>query len=356
MAGIQFTRGCPFNCEFCDVIELYGRIPRFKSINQILAELRNLYDLGYRGHIDFVDDNFISNRIKAKELLKAVRDWSVERNYPFYFSTEASLNIADDNELLELMKETDFRYVFLGIETPEEVTLIANQKKHNARKSVKDSVRKILSYGIVSNGGFIIGFDTDSASISDKMVDCVQESGICMAMVGLLSALPNTQLAHRLVNENRMLANRSFVGEGDIDQLTSGLNFLTIKPKVMILNEFIEIISMIYNERYYFERVIYNAKNIDADYKYKPGLLKILLSLRSFFRVCVKMSLNKKLRWHYWKMVRKVLFANPRGLETGINLAAMYLHFSKLKEYLINSTLESIRKEDELACSSVNPM
>jgi radical SAM superfamily enzyme YgiQ (UPF0313 family) len=192
MIGLQYIRGCPFNCEFCDVIELYGRIPRYKTNTQVIRELQSLYDLGYRGHIDVVDDNFIGNKQKVKALLREIKTWTKERHYPFYFTTEASVNLADDDELLQLMKEVDFRYVFLGIETPENETLALNKKTQNVNRPVEDAVRKILSYGIVSNGGYIIGFDSESPNIVDNMITSVQQSAICMAMIGLLYALPNT--------------------------------------------------------------------------------------------------------------------------------------------------------------------
>ena len=246
MIGLQFIRGCPFNCEFCDVIELYGRIPRFKSSEQVINELQSLYDLGYRGHIDMVDDNFIGNKKKAKELLRELKIWTQNHGYPFYFTTEASINLADDDELLQLMKEVDFRYVFLGIETPENDTLELNKKKQNVNKSIEDAVRKLLSFGIVSNGGYIIGFDSESRQIADNMIDSIQKSGICMAMIGLLYALPNTQLTRRLATEGRLFqqASRS-VGESDFDQMTSGLNFITLISRADILRNFIRVLNVI---------------------------------------------------------------------------------------------------------------
>ena len=149
MIGLQFIRGCPFSCEFCDIIELYGRIPRFKSNGQVMKELQSLFDLGYRGHIDLVDDNFISSKKKAKDLLRELKSWSQNHGYPFYFATEASINLVDDDELLQLMQDVDFRYVFLGIETPENDTLILSNKIQNVNKPIEEAVRKILSYGIV---------------------------------------------------------------------------------------------------------------------------------------------------------------------------------------------------------------
>jgi radical SAM superfamily enzyme YgiQ (UPF0313 family) len=292
MIGLQFIRGCPFSCEFCDIIELYGRIPRFKSNEQVFKELQSLYDLGYRGHIDIVDDNFIGNKKKAKELLRELKTWTKNHRYPFYFSTEASINLSDDDELLQLMKDVDFRYVFLGIETPENDTLILNKKTQNVNKPIEDAVRKLLSYGIVSNGGYIIGFDSESRQIAENMIDSIQKSGICMAMISLLYGLPNTQLTRRLASEGRLFqqASRS-IGESDIDQTTSGLNFITLISRTEILKNFIRVLNVIYEPTNYYKRVVYTGLNIRPNYKHTPNFRTWLIYMRSFLRVCKKAGL-----------------------------------------------------------------
>src|SRR4030043_1169039 len=273
MIGLQFVRGCPFNCEFCDIIELYGRIPRFKANEQMIKELQSLYDLGYRGHIDIVDDNFIGTKKKAKDILSELKTWSQNHGYPFYFATEASIDLTDDDELLQLMKDVDFRYVFLGIETPENDTLKLNKKIQNVNKPIEDAVRKLLSYGIVSNGGYIIGFDSESRQIADNMIDSIQKSGICMEMISLLYALPNTQLTRRLASEGRLFqqASRS-IDESDIDQTTSGLNFVTLISRIEILKNFIRVINAIYEPSNYYRRVVFTGLKISPHYKYIPNL------------------------------------------------------------------------------------
>jgi radical SAM superfamily enzyme YgiQ (UPF0313 family) len=337
MIGIQFIRGCPFGCEFCDIIELFGRTPRFKSIEQILKELQSLYDLGYRGHIDFVDDNFIGNKKKVKELLYALKDWSIKHKYPFYFTTEASVNLADDDELLQLMKDADFRYVFLGIETPENETLALNHKNQNINKSITDAVHKIMSYGIVCNGGFILGFDSDSPHISENMISCIQESGVCMAMVGLLYALPNTQLTKRLRAENRLLQNTSgSFDDNDIDQSTSGLNFITLKPRREIMMDFVKVLNYIYEPKNYYKRVIYNGTLLKPNYKHVPSLKAWLKYLNAFRKVCFYAGFNKNTGYLYWKMFFTILFRNPKAIEPTVNLAAMYIHFKRQKDYVVS--------------------
>ena len=343
MIGLQFIRGCPFNCEVCDVIELYGRIPRFKTNEQVIKELQSLYDLGYRGHIDMVDDNFIGNKKKVKDLLREIIAWTKERKYPFYFTTEASVNLADDEELLQLMKDADFRYVFLGIETPDSETLALNNKNQNVNKSIEDAVRKIMEYGMVSNGGYILGFDSDRPQIADQMIDSIQETGICMAMIGLLYALPNTQLTRRLITEKRLFhAHSKSVSSGDIDQMTSGLNFLTLTPRVEILNNYIRIIEAIFNPSNYYKRVIYTGLHVKTDYKHKPDFKTWLVYMRSFLRVCRKAGFSKATGLYYWKMFFTIIFRNPKGIEPAVNLAAMFIHFQKQKEYIVSVTRQMI--------------
>jgi radical SAM superfamily enzyme YgiQ (UPF0313 family) len=353
MIGLQFIRGCPFNCEFCDVIELYGRIPRFKTNEQLIKELQALYDLGYRGHIDMVDDNFIGNKKKVKDLLREIIAWTKERKYPFYFTTEASVNLADDDELLQLMKDADFRYVFLGIETPDNDTLALNKKNQNVDKSIEDAVKKILSYGMVSNGGYILGFDSDRPQIADQMINSIQDSGICMAMIGLLYALPNTQLTRRLETEGRLFhyASKS-VTDGDIDQMTSGLNFLTVTSRVGILKNYVRIIEAIFKPSNYYQRVIYTSLLAKTDYKHKPDLKTWMIYMRSFLRVCKKAGFSKATGIFYWKMFFTVIFRNPKGIEPAVNLAAMFIHFQKQKDYIVsvtNQMISNIEKTGEEA-------
>ena len=202
--GVQYSRGCPFTCEFCDIIELYGRVPRTKTNDQILAELQALYDHGYRGHIDFVDDNFIGNKKNLRTLLPRLDTWLEEHDYPFEFSTEASINIADDDELLQSMKDANFFAIFVGIESPDPETLVQMKKKQNTRRNIAECVHKIYSYGMFVTAGFIVGFDTEKASMGQAMIDFIEESSIPVCMIGLLYALPGTQLTRRLAKEGRL--------------------------------------------------------------------------------------------------------------------------------------------------------
>jgi radical SAM superfamily enzyme YgiQ (UPF0313 family) len=181
--GVQFSRGCPFNCEFCDIIELYGRVPRAKTNEQMLTEIDTLYRLGHRGHVDFVDDNLIGNKKALKRFLPALIAWQKEHSYPFWFSTEASINLADDAELLRMMRAANFFLIFVGIESPDTSTLISMQKKQNTRRSLADSIHRIYQAGMVVIAGFIVGFDNETASVAEGMTDCIEATSIPVCTV-----------------------------------------------------------------------------------------------------------------------------------------------------------------------------
>lgn len=338
--GIQYSRGCPYNCEFCDIIELYGRKSRTKTTEQIIEELQTLFDLGHRGHIDFVDDNFIGNKKNVRKILPAIRDWSEANNHPFYFSTESSINLADDDNLLQMMKDVDFRFVFIGIETPEDKVLKLTDKKINVNKPIEKAISKIYSYGIVVNAGFIIGFDNESDDIAEKMIRCIQDSGICMAMLGKLYALPNTQLTRRLKKEGRLFEDGSILRDTntEIDQMTSGLNFITTRPRIDILKDYVNVIKYIYDPKHYYERVIHVGLKLKPVNKYRPGIVSIFKKAKSFLKLCGKVGFNKMSGWLYLKMIFTVIFKNPRAIEATINLAAMFIHFYKQSKFIIDLT------------------
>jgi radical SAM superfamily enzyme YgiQ (UPF0313 family) len=203
--SVQYSRGCPFQCEFCDIIEIYGRVPRTKSNEQMIAELDALLRVGWRGMVFLVDDNFIGNKRNVKHLLPHLADWSERHGRPFSFVTEASVNLAEDDELLGGMRKAGFRRVFLGIETPVENSLIEAKKNQNTRGDLLDSVKKIQGYGMEVMAGFIVGFDNDPDDIFERQIRFIRESAIPLAMVGLLTALPDTQLWRRLKKEGRLL-------------------------------------------------------------------------------------------------------------------------------------------------------
>ena len=208
--SIQYSRGCPFDCEFCDITVLNGRIPRTKTKEQVLAELETLYKRGWRDNVFVVDDNFIGNKRKLKsEIIPAITRWMLERNFPFSLFTEVSINLADDEVLMDMMAKANFNTVFIGIESPNEDSLLECGKSHNRNRDLIDSVHKIQNHGFQVHGGFILGFDSDPQSIFDIQIDFIQRSGIVTAMVGLLNAPVSTKLYKRLEKENRLIENFS---------------------------------------------------------------------------------------------------------------------------------------------------
>ena len=335
--GVQFSRGCPHNCEFCDIIELFGRKPRTKTPEQVIRELQRLYDMGYRGHVDFVDDNLIGHKKDVKQVLIAVKEWSIKRNHPFFFSTEASIDLGKEAELLQLMRDLDFRYVFIGVETPDQEALKQSRKWQNVNVSMADAIKQFYEYGMIVNGGFIIGFDRETETSSKHMVNFIQDTGICMAMVGMLVALPNTQLTKRLKEEGRLFDDGIHLADttNEIDQTTSGLNFRTLRPRLDILADYIDIVTHLYEPENYYKRVLYTACHLKPAAKYKPGLKKVLINIRSFLRLCRLIGLKRETGLFFWAMIFNVLMKNPRALEAAVNLSAMHIHFYKQSRFLV---------------------
>lgn len=336
--GVQFSRGCPFTCEFCDIIELYGRKPRTKTTPQILAELDRLLELGYRGHVDFVDDNLIGNKKAVKLFLPELKAWQERNHYPFRFSTEASLNLSDDPELLRMMREANFFVVFIGIESPDEETLISTQKKQNTRRSIADSVQRIYGAGMFVTAGFIVGFDTEKGSIARAMIDCVADTAIPAAMVGLLTALPNTQLQRRLEREGRLFEKFSKGSTETGDQCTAGLNYVTSRPRRDILADYRQVLATVYDPPVFFKRVRHVGLSLDRPTfaTSKPSWRSVLRDLRTFTRTCTRMTLRRpELARHFWSAFVEIARNNPRALDYAIMNMVLYLHLYPFSRYVI---------------------
>ncbi len=335
--GVQFSRGCPFNCEFCDIIELYGRTPRTKMPAQMLRELECLDRLGYRGHVDFVDDNFIANKKAVAEFLTELVPWSRRRGFPFYFSTEATINLAEDAKLLGLMEAVDFRYVFVGIETPDRELLIRTQKKQNLRHPVVDSVRRLNEHGMVVTAGFILGFDGESRDAAEATVACVEAAGISMAMVGLLTALPNTQLTRRLAREGRLPEGYSLQRPGDVDQASSGLNFTPSRPRAEILADYASMLRRLYSPPSYFARVLTLARRLRRTPKQLGATRGRGTELAALCRVTWRLGFGRGTAGHFWRAVLTVLRTRPANFEAAMQLIALFLHFRKHTAYVLEA-------------------
>lgn len=336
--GIQVSRGCPFTCEFCNVIELNGRAPRLKSSEQVLAELDRLYSMGYRGHVDLVDDNFIGNPRAVKPILRDLARFVRERGYPFEFSTELSLNAAGDDELLALLKEANFFTCFVGVETPEPEALRSSRKGQNVGKDVAASLQKLYGAGLFVNAGFIVGFDAERGPVADALVRCIEEAAIPVCMVGLLYALPNTALWRRLEREGRLHAGSDRPGSDlDADQCTSGLNFEARRPRREVLRDYRDVLERIYAPSAYFGRARRMVRALDVRghrVRLPPRLL--LRDLRGFARITARMARDPECRWHYLRTLADAAVHNPGALKVAASMAALYLHFKPFSRYVID--------------------
>ena len=354
--GVQLARGCPFSCEFCDIIELFGRVPRLKRVEQMLGELQRLYDLGYRGHIDFVDDNFIGNKRDVKKFLIALREWLAEHRWPFEFSTEASVNMVDDDDLLQLMQDVGFSAVFVGIESPDEETLKATRKMQNTRRSLSQSVQKIYSYGMFVNTGYIVGFDTERGSVAQGILDLISACATPVNMVGLLFALPNTQLQRRLASEGRLREDFEIVPGGAGDQCTAGLNFVTKRPAADVLRDYRRIIEESYAPEAYFSRVLEVGTKLDCSRKkLRLPPRQRVKDLGAFFRLLYRMGVRARYRGLFWRTLAKLAWRNPRGLRYSVVLMALYLHFHQFRTHLVARVDEEIRATEKAATAHPEP-
>jgi len=333
--SVQYSRGCPFNCEFCDIIEIYGRIPRTKSNQQILAELDALLRVGWRGEVFIVDDNFIGNKKNVRALMPELAEWSARNKYPFAFTTEASVNLADDDELLEQMRTAGFRQVFIGIETPVVESLKEAQKGQNTRRDLIDSVRKVQSYGMEVLGGFIVGFDNDPDDIFERQINFIRESAIPVAMVGLLAAIPDTQLWRRLEREGRLKPRGAEEHSGSNTDCV--LNFLPKMDANRLIEGYKSIIRNIYSPREYYERSLDSLGRVTRDGapQIGEGGLK-REDITAFARIIFALGVRDKSRAEFWRFMRRVVSEHRDKIDDGLMFAALGYHFRKLTEIYCN--------------------
>lgn len=323
--NVQYSRGCPFQCEFCDIIEIYGRVPRTKSNEQMLAELDALKAAGWRGLVFIVDDNFIGNKKNVRLFMPDLVEWSRSNGFPFSFITEASVNLAEDDNLLQMMENAGFRRVFLGIETPVEESLKEAQKGQNTRRDLLESVRKIQSYGMEVMAGFIVGFDSDPDDIFDRQIKFIRESGIPLAMVGLLNALPDTQLWRRLEKEGRLLD----VSTGNNTDCT--LNFVPRMNPARLVEGYKSILRNIYSPREYYRRALDCLSRFHQD-RIEPRQGSLIEDLRALGKIILTLGVRDSERKQFWEYVYRILRFHPRDVAHGLTLAAMGYHFRQITE------------------------
>jgi radical SAM superfamily enzyme YgiQ (UPF0313 family) len=321
--NIQYSRGCPFHCEFCNVTTLFGHIPRTKTKEQIIKELNAIYQRGWRGAIFFVDDNFIGNRKKLKEdILPALIQWMEETNYPFSFLTEVSINLSDDEELMSLMVKAGFGSVFVGIETVSEESLTECNKLQNKNRDLVECVKKMHHFGLQVQGGFIVGFDNDNPTIFKRMITFIQESGVVTAMVGLLNAPKGTQLYDRLEREGRISS--SFTG----DNTNYSINFTPKMNEAVLMDGYKSIINTIYSPKYYYQRIANFLR------EYKPSKLIAphfsIHEISAFFKANFLLGIVGEERKYYWRLLGWSLFKRPGTFAKAITLSIYGYHFRKI--------------------------
>jgi len=322
---LQFSRGCPFNCEFCDIIVMNGRVPRLKTISQMLRELDSLVDAGWTEPIFMVDDNFIGNRAKVKAFLAELIAWEQRRGIRLQFTTEASLNLADDAELLDLMVRAGFKKVFVGIETPQEESLVECAKTQNAKRDMLTAVQTIQRAGLEVMGGFIVGFDSDRPNIFERQIKFIQEAGVVTAMVGLLQALPGTRLFSRLKQEGRILH------EASGNNVQVSLNFIPKLDRDMLIEGYRSLVKHLYAPGTYYRRILTFLR------QYRPRGQALHLSwcdVRAFFRSLWVMGIWSRGRREYWKFFTKALLFHRRAFPEAMTLAILGHHFRRVASTL----------------------
>jgi radical SAM superfamily enzyme YgiQ (UPF0313 family) len=342
--SLQFSRGCPYSCEFCDIIELFGRKPRTKTAAQFLNELSIVYEEGWRGSLFVVDDNFIGNRKEVKALLPRVALWQQERDYPFSFFTESTLNLADDDHLMDGMVSAGFNMVFLGIETPDLCTLEATGKRQNLKSDMLSSVRKIQAKGMEVSGGFILGFDTDPEDIFDRQIGFIQDAAIPVAMVGLLTAVPNTQLYRRLEAEGRLTHESAGNNTHDLR-----LNFVPKMDLGKLLAGYKRVLSEIYRPDRYFDRCLKLLRSLKT---HRTSHRRVKTAeLRAFVLSLLRQTFSSY-SWAYWKFLVRGFLAKPWMLAETVTMAVKGHHFFKMTRHVLEvdgfvRTLEGVARSFE---------
>lgn len=318
--SVQYSRGCPFNCEFCDIIIMNGRVPRTKKNSQVLRELDMIYARGWRGPVFIVDDNFIGKKEHVKKLLHEIIEWMRIHKNPFNFFTEASINLADDEELLTLMSKAGFQRVFVGIETPVDESLEECRKFQNKGRDLVSQVKKIQSYGLEVLGGFIVGFDSDPPSVFDKQLKFIQNSGVVVAMVGILTALPGTRLYNRLKEENRLLKGSSG------NNVDGSINFIPRMDSRVLIEGYKKLLSSIYSPREYYERVMTFLKGYRIRMSPKVQWIDIQALIKSFWYLGITGNSQK----YYWKLLAWSLVCRPRLFPVAVSMAIYGYHFQRI--------------------------
>ena len=323
--SVQFSRGCPFDCEFCDIIVMNGRVPRTKTPEQLVGELEALRSRGWKEMVFIVDDNFIGNKKRSKELLRAIIAWREKSKAQMGFFTEASVNLADDAELIELMVRAGFKKVFLGIETPSLASLKECRKLQNTRHDLLDSIATLQRAGMEVMGGFIVGFDNDEEDIFHRQFEFIQRSGVVEAMVGLLTALPETRLYHRLMSEGRLEADSTG------NNTDAVMNFKPKLPREFLQDGYRELMKRLYEPKVYYARIRTFLRHHEPS---GPRLRTSLTDIKAFLRSIWALGVRHRGRRGYWRLFLGTLFRRPRQFSNAIELAIVGHHFRRVASSL----------------------
>ncbi|MEG4317776.1 MULTISPECIES: DUF4070 domain-containing protein [unclassified Microcoleus] len=336
---VQFSRGCPFQCEFCDIINLYGRKPRTKTPEQMLGELEVLYQMGWHRYVFIVDDNFIGNKRNAKVFLQSLIPWMEERNYPFILITEASLNLAEDDEMVELMVRAGMTVVFMGIETPDTTSLIGIHKNQNTRHPLVESCQKVTQAGLQIMSGFIIGFDGERPGAGQRIQEFIEATGIPQGQFSLLHALQNTQMWTRLQQEGRLVDGLGTFHQGAI------MNFVPTRPVEEIVSEYIDAFWNIYEPRAYLKRTYRHFMMMNGwRGRWMPKITSN--ELRLFLAVCWRQGIVRSTRFRFWWQMIAIALIKPRLFYDYMTVLGLGEHFFNYRHEVKAQLLQQLETID----------
>ncbi len=326
--SVQYSRGCPHKCEFCDIRVMFGQTPRVKDNGQFIRELELLHDAGYKGSVFIVDDNFIGNKTRVKSLLPLLTDWLAQRKYPFKLMTEASVNLASDQDLMASMSDANFYKVFLGLETPSLEALTECNKGQNVKLDLVEAVQKIQSHGMMVMSGHIVGFDSDDESIFTRQIEFIQKTGVAIAMVGLLSVLPKTDLEKRLKNAKRLLSKTT--GEN-----SNTLTFIPKMDKDVLMSGYYHLLKTIYAPKEYYKRIDVFLQHYKPTVRRKFGIVGLLGDLTALMRGSLRLGFTKH-GYYYWRLLVKTLLTKPKAFSEAVELAICGVHFRSVTKRIVS--------------------
>ena len=344
--SIQTSRGCPFDCEFCDVVNLYGRKPRYKEPSQVLAELATLYRLGWRGEVFISDDNFIGNPAHARAILDKLIPWMQSHGEPFGFWTQASVNLGHQPDLVDLLTAANFGHVFIGIESPDESVLILNRKYQNLKNPLDQSLSNITANGLSVVASFIIGFDQEKLGAGDRICAFAEQNHIPLVMLNTLEVLPHTSLWDRLKKEGRLLKNRTSGNTGG-----GSLNYLPTRPEAEILEEYVAAIDRLYEPKRFLSRTYRSfitmrptrrqlalQKGEEARPRVKkerPSFRSAVRELTGLLKLIWRQGVKADYRWQFWRQLVGIYQENPSRLRKYLHSCSMGENMFKIREELL---------------------